>query len=106
MTDKRDTQNRAETPEENAANGERIAKVMARVGLCSRRDAERWIADGRVAVNGTVLDSPAFNVTESDRVSVDGRPIGPRERTRLFMFHKLRGTVTTDHDPEGRPTIF
>lgn len=106
MTDKRDYQNPAGTPEENSPEGERIAKVMARVGLCSRRDAERWIADGRVAVNGKTLDSPAFNVKESDRVSVDGRPIGPRERTRLFMFHKLRGTVTTDHDPEGRPTIF
>jgi 23S rRNA pseudouridine2605 synthase len=94
MTDKRDTQNRAETPEENAANGERIAKVMARVGLCSRRDAERWIADGRVAVNGTVLDSPAFNVTESDRVSVNARAHAP--------VHVPQTAWHRDHGPRSR----
>jgi 23S rRNA pseudouridine2605 synthase len=101
MTDRSENNQPAETPE-----GERIAKVMARAGLCSRRDAERWITDGRVSVNGKVLESPAFNVTEQDQVTVDGRPIARRERTRLFMFHKPRGTVTTDHDPEGRDTIF
>ncbi len=86
--------------------GERIAKVMARVGLCSRRDAEIWIAEGRVAVNGEKLKSPAVNVTPEDRISVDGKPIAKRERTRLFMFNKPRGFVTTDRDPEGRPTVF
>ncbi|HEY8579632.1 MAG TPA: pseudouridine synthase, partial [Beijerinckiaceae bacterium] len=101
MTDNTETDRPAGPPE-----GERIAKVMARAGLCSRRDAERWIADGRVAVNGKVLESPAFNVTDEDRIVVDGRPLARRERTRLFLFHKPRGTVTTDHDPEGRPTIF
>lgn len=101
MTDRSKNEPPAEAPE-----GERIAKVMARAGLCSRRDAERWIADGRVSVNGRVLDSPAFNVTERDQVTVDGRPIARRERTRLFLFHKPRGTVTTDHDPEGRQTTF
>ncbi|MFN3892475.1 MAG: pseudouridine synthase [Beijerinckiaceae bacterium] len=101
MTDRSENNQPAETPE-----GERIAKVMARAGLCSRRDAERWIAGGRVSVNGTVLESPAFNVTAADRITVDGRPIARRERTRLFLFHKPRGTVTTDHDPEGRETIF
>jgi 23S rRNA pseudouridine2605 synthase len=101
MTDRSENDKPAETPE-----GERIAKVMARAGLCSRRDAERWIADGRVSVNGKVLESPAFNVTDQDRVTVDGRPIAQRERTRLFLFHKPRGTVTTDRDPEGRDTIF
>jgi len=89
-----------------AFQGERIAKAMARAGACSRRDAEEWIAAGRVAVNGRTLESPAFNVTSSDRITIDGRPMAARERTRLFLFHKPRGFVTTDHDPEGRSTIF
>ncbi|MDH7797172.1 MULTISPECIES: pseudouridine synthase [unclassified Beijerinckia] len=96
----------ASTPSESAHAGERIAKVMARAGLCSRRDAELWVAEGRVAVNGTVLDSPARNVTEKDHITVDGKPLAQRERTRLFLFNKPRGLVTTDKDPEGRPTIF
>ena len=86
--------------------GQRIAKVMARAGLCSRRDAEAWIAAGRVTVNGQVLDSPAYNVSERDDVRVDGQPLAQRERTRLFLFYKSRGLVTTARDPEGRPTIF
>ncbi len=90
----------------SAFAGDRIAKVMARVGLCSRRDAELWISQGRVAVNGQKLESPAVNVTPEDRITIDGKPIAERERTRLFMFHKPRGYVTTDRDPEGRPTIF
>jgi 23S rRNA pseudouridine2605 synthase len=92
--------------EPSAFEGERIAKVMARVGLCSRRDAEVWIAEGRVTVNGEVLTTAAVNVTSEDRVTIDGKPLAARERTRLFMFHKPRGLVTTDYDPEGRPTIF
>lgn len=87
-------------------DGERIAKVMARAGLCSRRDAEDWIAAGRVSVNGKVLESAALNVTEEDKVLVDGKPLATRERTRLFLFHKPRGLVTTDRDPEGRATVF
>ena len=79
---------------------------MARAGLCSRRDAEAWIEAGRVAVNGTVLESPARDVTPADKVTVDGQPIPTRERTRLFLFHKPRGTVTTARDPEGRQTVF
>ena len=90
----------------DADSGNRIAKVMARAGLCSRRDAEQWIADGRVTVNGTVILSPALNVSSSDKIVVDGQPLAAAEPTRLFMFHKPRGTVTTDRDPEGRPTIF
>ncbi|PPQ33601.1 hypothetical protein CCR94_01210, partial [Rhodoblastus sphagnicola] len=90
----------------DTAKGERIAKVMARAGLCSRRDAEEWIAAGRVAVNGKVLASAALNVTEDDKVTVDGNPLATRERTRLFLFHKPRGLVTTDRDPEGRATVF
>jgi 23S rRNA pseudouridine2605 synthase len=86
--------------------GQRIAKVMARAGLCSRRDAEQWIAEGRVSVNGAVLTSPAFNVGDADDVRVDGAPLKAAERTRLFLFHKPRGLVTTAKDPEGRPTIF
>ncbi|HEY1863956.1 MAG TPA: pseudouridine synthase [Roseiarcus sp.] len=86
--------------------GQRIAKVMARAGVCSRRDAEAWIAEGRVTVNGKALLSPAFNVTEADDVRVDGQPLASPERTRLFLFHKPRGLVTTARDPEGRPTVF
>jgi 23S rRNA pseudouridine2605 synthase len=87
-------------------SGERIAKVIARAGLASRREAEEWIAAGRVAVNGGVIDSPALNVTAADRVSVDGTALPGRERTRLFLYHKPRGLLTTHVDPRGRPTIF
>jgi 23S rRNA pseudouridine2605 synthase len=86
--------------------GQRIAKVIARAGVCSRRDAEAWIAEGRVSVNGEVLLSPAFNVSDADDVRVDGKRLGAAERTRLFLFHKPRGFVTTARDPEGRPTVF
>ncbi|MGB3582207.1 MAG: pseudouridine synthase, partial [Roseiarcus sp.] len=86
--------------------GQRIAKVMARAGICSRREAEAWIAEGRVSVNGEVLSRPAFNVSDADDVRVDGERLGAAERTRLFLFHKARGFVTTARDPEGRPTVF
>jgi len=85
---------------------ERIAKVIARAGLCSRREAEAWIAAGRVCVNGSVIASPALNVSRNDTVTVDGRALPARERTRLFLYHKPRGLVTTNADPEKRPTIF
>jgi 23S rRNA pseudouridine2605 synthase len=86
--------------------GERIAKAIARAGLASRREAEIWIAAGRVAVNGKKIASPALNVTPADRVTVDGKSLPIRERTRLFLFHKPRGLVTTHSDPQGRPTVF
>ena len=84
----------------------RIAKVMAAAGLCSRREAERWIAEGRVAVNGTVLTTPACVVGPKDVVSVDGEPISGPSEVRLWTHHKPRGRVTTHRDPEGRPTLF
>ena len=87
-------------------SGERIAKVMARAGLCSRREAERWIAAGRVAVNGTVLETPAVTVGEGDMVLVDGAPLPEAEETRLWRYHKPPGLVTSHKDPEGRPTVF
>ena len=87
---------------ERGEGEERIAKVMARAGLCSRRDAETWITEGRVEVNGKVLESPAYNVGPGDRVVVDGKLMAARERTRLWLFHKPRGLVTTRRDPEGR----
>jgi 23S rRNA pseudouridine2605 synthase len=86
--------------------GDRIAKVMARAGLCSRRDAEEWIAAGRVAVNGKPIASPAVNVTGRDRITIDGKPMPRRERTRLFLYNKPAGLVTTNADPQGRPTVF
>src|SRR5712675_2579737 len=91
---------------EHPPAGERIAKVIARAGLASRREAEAWIAAGRVAVNDRVIASPALNVTATDRITVDGAPLPTRERTRLFLYHKPRGLVTTNADPEARPTIF
>jgi len=87
-------------------SGERIAKAIARAGLASRREAELWIAAGRVAVNGEVISSPALNITAADHVSVDGQPLPARERTRLFLYNKPRGLITTHADPQGRPTIF
>jgi 23S rRNA pseudouridine2605 synthase len=85
---------------------ERIAKRMARAGLCSRRDAERWIEDGRVVVNGTKLTSPAFTVDDSDNIEVDGRALPRKERARLWKFHKPAGLVTSHRDEKGRETVF
>ena len=96
----------ADAPVPERKDAERIAKVIARAGLASRREAEAWIEAGRVSVNGAVIRSPALNVGTNDRIAVDGKPLPQRERTRLFLFHKPRGLVTTSADPEGRPTIF
>jgi 23S rRNA pseudouridine2605 synthase len=89
-----------------APKGERIAKLLARSGLCSRRDAERWIAAGRVSIDGVVPTSPAINVTPGTAVAVDGKPIPLKEPPRLWRYHKPRGLVTTARDPQGRPTVF
>jgi 23S rRNA pseudouridine2605 synthase len=97
---------RAARPPREKKSGERIAKVLSRAGLASRRDAEEWVVQGRVTVNGRVINSPALDVTENDVITIDGKPLPPRERTRLFMFHKPRGLMTTHADPEGRPTVF
>jgi 23S rRNA pseudouridine2605 synthase len=102
--DRKPFRERADAAEEAA--GERIAKRLARAGIASRRDAEELIAAGRVSVNGRKLDSPAFNVMPEDRIEVDGMAIPVIERTRLFLFHKPAGVVTTNRDPEGRKTVF
>ncbi|EBA06422.1 pseudouridine synthase [Sagittula stellata] len=86
--------------------GDRIAKVIARAGRASRREAERMIAEGRVAVNGTVIDSPALNVTDKDRITVDDTPLDGPEEARLWLYHKSTGLVTTTKDEQGRPTIY
>jgi 23S rRNA pseudouridine2605 synthase len=97
---------RDERVAEAARGEERIAKRLARAGVASRRDAEDMIAAGRVSVNGKVIESPALNVTGKDAIEVDGKPIPAIERTRLFLFHKPAGVVTTNRDPEGRQTVF
>ena len=93
-------------PRNGHERGDRIAKVMARAGLCSRREAEVWIGEGRVALNGVTLTNPAVNVRRDDKITIDGEPLARRARTRLFLFHKPRGLVTTARDSQGRPTIF
>lgn len=92
--------------DKEAGDGDRIAKVLARAGVCSRRDAERLIAEGRVAVDGHVLATPAFKVKAGAKISVDGKPVKEPERARLFRYHKPKGLVTTHRDEKGRATVF
>jgi 23S rRNA pseudouridine2605 synthase len=84
----------------------RIAKALARAGLCSRREAERWIAQGRVSIDGETLASPARDVTQRERILVDGKPLPEPVPPRLWRYHKPKGLVTTHRDPQGRPTVF
>jgi 23S rRNA pseudouridine2605 synthase len=86
--------------------GERIAKLLARAGVASRREVERMIADGRVALNGTKLETPATILPSLRGVTVDGKPVGAADRARLFRFHKPAGLLTAERDPKGRPTIY
>ncbi|QZD86009.1 pseudouridine synthase [Qipengyuania psychrotolerans] len=86
--------------------GDRIAKLLARAGVASRREIERMIADGRISLDGKVLDTPAIKLMSLRGVSVDGKPVGPAEATRLFAFHKPSGLITAEYDPKGRPTIY
>ena len=87
-------------------DGDRVAKIIARAGLGSRREAEQWIKMGRVTVNGAKISWPGWMATPSDTIHVDGSPVPQRERTRLFLFHKPAGTITTSNDPQKRPTIW
>ena len=86
--------------------GDRIAKLLARAGVASRREVERMIADGRVAIDGKVLDTPAVKLTNLKGVTVDGKSVGQAEAARLFAFHKPSGLITAERDPKGRPTIY
>ena len=86
--------------------GDRIAKLLARAGVASRREIERMIADGRIALDGNVLDTPAVKLTSLRGVTVDGKPVDSADATRLFAFHKLSGLITAERDPAGRPTIY
>ncbi|MCH8188154.1 MAG: rRNA pseudouridine synthase [Proteobacteria bacterium] len=86
--------------------GERIAKAIARAGVCSRRQAERLIAEGRVTLDGTRLDSPAVNVAAGARITIDGKPLPAPAPVGLWRYHKPKGLITTAHDPQGRPTVF
>jgi len=87
-------------------SGERIAKIIARVGICSRRDAEKLIADGRVTLDGEKLTQQGTRALEGQTIAIDGRPLKHAEPTRLWRYHKPAGLVTTHRDPQGRPTVF
>ena len=106
MTDQDQNTPDTETTENPDGRGERIAKRLARAGVCSRRDAERWIAEGRGMLNGTLLDTPAVLVTDADKIVVDGRVIGDAPATRMWRYHKPSGLVTSHRDEQGRDTIF
>jgi 23S rRNA pseudouridine2605 synthase len=92
--------------DKTSPKGDRIAKMMARSGLCSRREAEKWILEGRVSVNGTVLKTPAITVTLSDIITIDGQAIPEVSQTRLWRYHKPAGLITSHRDEQGRQTVF
>jgi len=91
---------------EDRPAGDRIAKLLARAGVASRREIERMIAEGRVALDGKVLDTPATILSSLKGVTVDGNPVAAAEATRLFAFNKPTGLITAERDPSGRPTIY
>lgn len=93
-------------PQKEAGAPQRIAKLLARAGVASRREVERMIAERRIALNGEKLTTPATLLANLEGVTVDGRPVRPAAETRLFRFHKPQGTITAAHDPKGRPTIY
>jgi len=103
MTDQEASPTETDKP---AEKGERIAKVMARAGLCSRRDAERWITEGRVRVNGKAIDTPATFITDPTTVVVDGKPLSAPAEAQLWRYHKPPGLVTSHKDDQGRDTVF
>lgn len=92
--------------DDDTSTGDRIAKVIARAGICSRRDAEALIAQGRVTLDGETVTTPAIRITANHVVAIDGKPLDEPEGTRLWRYHKPSGLVTTHKDPEGRPTVF
>jgi 23S rRNA pseudouridine2605 synthase len=104
-TDKGGKDGKSKTPE-TPLRAERIAKTMARAGIASRREVERLIGLGKVAVNGRILDTPATLVTRDDVITVDGKPIGGAQATRVWRYHKPAGLLTSHSDPTGRPTVF
>jgi 23S rRNA pseudouridine2605 synthase len=103
-----ETQNSESAPDSapDTSPGERVAKALARAGVASRREVERYIAEGRVALNGRVLDTPAVKIGPGDVLTVDGAPVAAAEATRVWRYHKPVGLVTTHKDPNGRPTVF
>ncbi|MGD0192379.1 MAG: pseudouridine synthase [Rhizomicrobium sp.] len=101
-----DPPEKAPREDTSEAGGNRIAKVIARAGVCSRRDAEKMVAEGRVTLDGTKITSPGTRVEHGQIVAIDGKPLAEPERTRLWRYHKVTGLVTTHRDPEGRPTVF
>ena len=100
--------NKIDTFKSKALNteSERIAKAIARSGLCSRREAERWIINGQVKLNSKILTECGVNVTSKDVIEVNGKPLPNKVITKLWMYHKQRGYLVTNYDPEGRSTIF
>ena len=92
--------------QDNNAGPQRIAKLMARAGVASRREIERMIAEGRIALNGEKLTTPATLLDDLGGVTVDGKPVRAASATRLFRFYKPPGTITAERDPRGRATIY